>query len=198
MCVLHTAVRGGFVFCSDFPPVPVSIPTINLVPYDNTWPLEFAAEAERIARACADLPIRLEHIGSTSIPGMSAKPVIDILAGRPGTTPGTAYVAAFRQLGYEHKGAYGIPGRNYFRRGTPRTHHVHLVSWSSEFWRDHLLFRDYLRAHPDIAREYDTIKRELAAMYLTDKENYTDAKGPFVRSIVRRAREQQQENEDLV
>ena len=164
--------------------------TVRLVPYDTIWPLEFAAEAERINRACDGLPIRLEHIGSTSIPGLSAKPVIDILAGRPGNLPGARYVTAFKQLGYEHKGAYGIPGRNYFRKGVPRTHHVHLFSWSSELWRDHLLFRDYLRAHPEIAREYETIKRELATMYLQDKEQYTDAKGPFVRSIVRRAREE--------
>ena len=173
------------MFDSRFP-IPMS--SVWLVPYDSTWPLEFAAEAERIEHACAGLPIRLEHIGSTSIPGLAAKPVIDILAGRPSNVSGDRYVAPFRQLGYEHKGAYGIPGRNYFRRGTPRTHHVHLVSWSSELWRDHLLFRDYLRAHPETAREYETLKREMAAMYVNDKENYTDAKGPFVRSIVRRAR----------
>jgi GrpB-like predicted nucleotidyltransferase (UPF0157 family) len=166
------------------------MPTVRLVPYDTTWPLEFAAEAERIERACNELPIKLEHIGSTSIPGLAAKPVIDILAGRPGNVPGERYVAAFKHIGYEHKGAYGIPGRNYFRKGVPRTHHVHLVNWSSGLWRDHLLFRDYLRAHPAIAREYETIKRELATMYLQDKEQYTDAKGPFVRSIVRRARDE--------
>ena len=164
-------------------------PTIRIVPYDRTWPLEFSAEADRIERACAGLQTRLEHIGSTSVPGLAAKPVIDILAGRPGNVSGNAYVAAFKQLGYEHKGAFGIPGRNYFRKGTPRTHHVHLVSWSSELWRDHLLFRDYLRTHPLIAREYETIKRELAAMYVNDREQYTDAKGPFIRSIVRRALE---------
>ena len=161
--------------------------TLRLVPYDSTWPLEFAAEAERIERACDRLPVRLEHIGSTSIAGLAAKPVIDILAGRPGDVPGDRYVAALKQIGYEHKGAYGIPGRNYFRKGAPRTHHVHMFSVSSEMWRDHLLFRDYLRAHPDIVREYETIKRELAVMYVQDKEQYTDAKGPFVRSIVRRA-----------
>jgi GrpB-like predicted nucleotidyltransferase (UPF0157 family) len=165
-------------------------PTVNLVPYDSTWPLEFVAEARRIQHACAGLPIKLEHIGSTSIPGLAAKPVIDILAGRPGNVPGSKYVDAFKQIGYEHKGAYGIPGRNYFRRGMPRTHHVHMVRVSSDLWRDSLLFRDYLRLHPEIAREYETIKRELAAQYLHDKEKYTDAKGPFVRSIVRRAREE--------
>ena len=165
-------------------------PAVRLVPYDSTWPLEFAAEADRIERACAGLSLRLEHIGSTSIPGLAAKPVIDILAGRPGNVPGHMYVAAFAQLGYEHKGAFGLPGRNYFRRGMPRTHHVHMVNSSSDLWRDHLLFRDYLRAHPDIAREYDTLKRDLARLYLHDKEKYTDAKGPFVRSIVRLAREE--------
>jgi len=162
---------------------------VRLLPYDSTWPLEFSAEAERIERACDELPIRLEHIGSTAVPGLAAKPIIDILAGRPANVPGDAYVAAFRQLGYEHKGAFGIPGRNYFRRGSPRSHHVHLVSWSSDLWRDHLLFRDYLRAHPVTAREYETIKRELAAMYVNDREQYTDAKGPFIRSIVRLAKE---------
>ena len=161
-----------------------------LSPYDPTWPLEFAAEAERIERACQGLALRLEHIGSTAVPGLSAKPVIDILAGRPSSVSGDTYVAAFRQLGYEHKGAYGVPGRNYFRRGTPRTHHVHLVSWTSSVWEDHLLFRDYLRDHPETAREYDALKRELGVLYIRDKERYTDAKGPFIRSIVRRAREQ--------
>lgn len=162
--------------------------SIHLVPYDSTWPLEFKAEAARIERACAGLPIRLEHIGSTSVPGLSAKPIIDILAGRPGNVAGEAYVAAFRQLGYEHKGSFGIPGRNYFRRGSPRSHHVHLVSWSSEFWRDHVLFRDQLRAHPELARDYEAVKRELAIAYANDRERYTDAKGPFIKSVVRRAR----------
>ena len=165
------------------------MPSVRLVPYDSTWPLEFATEAARIERACAGLPLELEHIGSTAVPGLAAKPVIDILAGRPGNIAGATFVAAFHQLGYEHKGAYGVPGRNYFRRGSPRTHHVHLVSTSSDFWHDHLLFRNYLRSHPDIAREYETIKRELAAMYVMDREQYTDAKGPFIRSIVRRAKE---------
>ena len=162
----------------------------RLVPYDRTWPLEFAAEADRIERACEGLPLALEHIGSTAVPGLAAKPVIDILAGRPGNVSGERFVAAFRQLGYEHKGAYGVPGRNYFRRGSPRTHHVHLVSRSSAFWREHLLFRDYLRTHPEVAREYETIKRELAALYLQDKERYTDAKGPFIKSIIRRAKQE--------
>jgi GrpB-like predicted nucleotidyltransferase (UPF0157 family) len=158
---------------------------VLLLPYDPLWPLEFDAEAARIRRACDALPLRLEHIGSTSIPGLSAKPIIDILAGCPPREPREPYIAAIRQLGYEHKGAYGIPGRDYFRRGSPRSHHVHLFSWSSDAWRDHVRFRDALRADPALMREYDTLKRELAAAFANDGRKYTDAKGPFIRAALR-------------
>ena len=155
----------------------------------------FDAEARRIEAACAGLPIRLEHIGSTAVPGMSAKPIIDILAGRPPNSRTADYIAAIRQLGYEHKGTAGVPGREYFRRGSPRSHHVHLVSWSSTVWAEHLLFRDRLRAEPAIARDYEAVKRDLAIAYATDRRAYTDAKGPFIRSVIRDAR-QQVERED--
>jgi GrpB-like predicted nucleotidyltransferase (UPF0157 family) len=164
------------------------MPGIQIVPYDSLWPREFAAEAVRISDACEDLPLRLEHIGSTAIPGLSAKPVIDIMAGCPARATRAAYIAALRQLGYEHRGAFGIPGRNYFRRGAPRTHHVHMVSWSSAFWQDHLLFRDFLRAHPAVVQEYDALKRELAAMFAADPRRYNEEKGPFIKAIVRQAR----------
>jgi GrpB-like predicted nucleotidyltransferase (UPF0157 family) len=160
---------------------------VLLLPYDELWPREFAAEASRIEAACANLPLRLEHIGSTAIPGLSAKPVIDILAGVPPKANRTPYIAAFRQLGYEHRGSYGVPGRNYFVRGSPRSHHVHMVSWSSALWRDHIAFRDYLREHPDVAREYDVLKRQLAVTFADDKPAYTNAKAPFVRAVLRDA-----------
>src|ERR1043166_2226921 len=162
-------------------------PGIRIVPYDPLWPREYAAEAARIAEACRDLPLRLEHIGSTAVPGLSAKPIIDILAGCPARAPRAPYVAAFRQLGYDHRGAFGIPGRNYFRRGTPRSHHVHLVSWSSAFWRDHVLFRDYLRGDPTAVLEYAALKRDLAAVFSDDHRRYTVEKSPFIKAALRRA-----------
>ncbi len=162
------------------------MPGVFLASYDGTWPLAFEAEAARIERACEGLAIRLEHVGSTSVPGLSAKPIIDILAGRPPQAKAAPYVSALKQLGYEHKGPYGLPGREYFRRGTPRSHHVHLVSWSSALWRDHLAFRDHLRAHPEVARAYEALKRELAAV-VDDRHAYTDGKGPFIRSVLRDA-----------
>jgi GrpB-like predicted nucleotidyltransferase (UPF0157 family) len=160
---------------------------IYIAPYDPQWPAEYAAEEARIVGACRGLPIRLEHVGSTAVPGLDAKPIIDILAGCPPRANRAHYVAALRQLGYEHKGAFGIPGRNYFRRGSPRSHQVHMVSWSSGFWRDQLAFRDALRADPGIRQEYATLKRDLARLNADDVERYASAKGPFIRSVVRRA-----------
>jgi GrpB-like predicted nucleotidyltransferase (UPF0157 family) len=160
---------------------------IHLVPYDPLWPREFEAEADRIRRACHELPLELEHIGSTSIPNIFAKPIIDILAGVPPRETREPYIEALVGIGYEHLGAYGVPGRDYFRRGTPRTHHVHMFSWSSRRWRDHLAFRDYLRAHPDAAQEYSMLKRELAATFADDSRRYAEEKGPFIKAVLRAA-----------
>ena len=162
---------------------------IYIAPYDPQWPAEYAAEEARIVGACRGLPIRLEHIGSTAVPGLDAKPIIDILAGCPPRANRAEYVAALRQLGYEHKGAFGIPGRNYFRRGSPRSHQVHMVSWSSGFWRDQLAFRDALREDTALRQEYATLKRDLARVHSDDVERYANAKGPFIRAVVRRALE---------
>jgi GrpB-like predicted nucleotidyltransferase (UPF0157 family) len=160
---------------------------VELVPYDPLWPREFEAEAARIERACDELPLRLEHIGSTAIPGLSAKPIIDMLAGVPPRADRAPYIAALRGIGYEHRGNNGIRGRDYFVRGTPRSHHVHLASWSSALWRESLAFRDRLRANPALAREYDALKRQLALTFADDRRAYTEAKGPFIRAVVREA-----------
>jgi GrpB-like predicted nucleotidyltransferase (UPF0157 family) len=97
-------------------------------------------------------------------------------------------VAAIRQLGYVHRGNNGLPGRNYFVRGSPRSHHIHLIAWSSALWRDHLAFRDYLRSHPDVARQYEALKRQLAITFADDRRAFSDAKGPFIRAVLRDTR----------
>jgi GrpB-like predicted nucleotidyltransferase (UPF0157 family) len=158
------------------------------VPYDPLWPEEFRVEADRIARACDDLEIRLEHVGSTSVPGLSAKPIIDIAAGVPPRIDRAPYIQAIKELGYEHLGAHGIPGRDYFRRGSPRTHHVHMLSWSSEAWRENLLFRDALRGNATLRLEYEALKRQLAITHAGDRASYQNEKGPFIQAVLRRAR----------
>ena len=161
---------------------------VVLVAYDPLWAEEFRVEADRIARACEDLELRLEHIGSTAVPGLSAKPIIDIAGGVPPNIDRAPYIQALKELGYEHKGAHGIPGRDYFRRGNPRSHHVHMVSWSSAAWRDNLTFRNHLRANPDSMREYEALKRQLAITYADDRRGYQAEKGPFIQAVFRDAR----------
>jgi len=162
---------------------------VRLVEYDARWPALFAAEAQRICDQCTALALRLEHIGGTSIQGMCAKPVVDIAAGRPCDTSLEDYVAALEQASYEHRGERGVPGRQYFRRGQPRSFHVHLVEEGGPLWRDFVAFRDYLRCHAEAARQFADLKRILAARYSQDREAYMNAKSSHVQEILRLARQ---------
>ena len=164
---------------------------VRLVPYHPEWPALFARERDALRRALGGLPAEIEHVGSTAVPGLSAKPILDLLAGLPdGVADGAAlalYRAAFERAGYEYRGEYGIPGRHYFIKGEPRTHHLHVVGRASEFWRTHVLFRDQLRADAEVARAYDALKRELAERHAADREAYTEGKSEFIARVVRAA-----------
>lgn len=160
---------------------------VRLVDYDARWPKLFAAEQQRIRDYCGTLALRIEHIGGTSIPGMCAKPILDIAAGLPCDTSTQDYVAALERAGYEHRGERGIPGRQYFRRGQPRAYHVHLVEEGGPLWRDYIGFRDYLRAHAEAARRFADLKRVLAARFFQDREAYMNAKSSHVQQILRLA-----------
>lgn len=160
---------------------------VRLVDHDARWPALFAAEQMRILAQCGTLPLRLEHVGGTSIPGMCAKPVLDIAAGRPRDAPIQDYVAALEQAGYEHRGERGVPGRQFFCRGQPRAYHLHLVEEGGPQWRDYLAFRDYLRSHAEAARQLADVKRLLAARFSHDREAYMNAKSAHVREILQLA-----------
>ena len=166
----------------------------SLAPYDPLWVAEFDAERGRIEHAFGELPHRIDHIGSTAVPDLAARPVIDTLVGVPAGVSREAYVAALRQLGYEPIGAAGAPGRDVFRRGRPVSHTVHLVAWSSDEWRDAIAFRDYLREHPAAAAEYATVKRELARARAQQRDDELP-KGPFIQAILRRAAAEQADGE---
>ena len=159
---------------------------VRLVEYDARWPALFVAERHRIRDACGTLALRLEHVGGTSIPGMCAKPVLDIAAGLPRDT--RDYLAALEQAGYEYRGERGVPGRQFFHRGQPRAYHLHLVEEGGPLWRDYLAFRDYLRADAEAARRFADVKRILAARFSRDREAYMNAKSSHVREILRLAR----------
>ncbi|MGB6836379.1 MAG: GrpB family protein [Dehalococcoidia bacterium] len=161
---------------------------VLVVKYDPEWPRRYEEERARIITALGGLIAGIEHVGSTAVPGLGGKPVIDIMIGVARFEDGERCVAPLEGLGYEYRGEAGIPGRLFFRKGQPRTHQVHLVEQGRDFWEDHLLFRDFLRVHTEIAEDYYNLKKELAAKFRTDREVYADAKTPFIQAVLDRAR----------
>lgn len=164
--------------------------TVRVVAYDSTWPALFEAEVARIAPALAAQRLSpvLEHMGSTSVPGLAAKPIIDILGGWHDARDRERIIAALTDAGYTYRGEQGIPGRDFFRRGEPRQYHLHLTAVGSAFWHDHRAFRDFLRAHADAAADYASLKQALAARFPFDRESYIEGKTEFVHAILERAR----------
>lgn len=161
---------------------------VFLLDYDPRWPDLYEEERAKIAGTLADLVVDIHHIGSTSVPGLAAKPVIDILVGVKHLDLTSTHMAEMTAVGYEYRGDAGISGRLFFRKGIPRTHHVHVVRYGDEIWDNHLLFRDYLQAHPGEARRYAELKRQLASSYKYDRARYTESKSPFITSVLSRAR----------
>jgi len=158
---------------------------VRLVEYDERWPALFAAESARMLSAVSEFPLTLEHIGSTAVPGLCAKPVLDILAGHAPAVPILQYVAPFERAGYEHRGDGGIVGHQFFRRGQPRAYHIHLVEWGGRLWREYLAFRDYLRSDRPAAARYAEIKQSLAVRFPRDREAYLTGKSSFVVEAIR-------------
>jgi GrpB-like predicted nucleotidyltransferase (UPF0157 family) len=158
---------------------------VEIVPYDPAWPLRFTEERALLECALAPwLAGAIEHVGSTAVPGLDAKPVIDIMAGVESLAASRDAIAAAERCGYLYA-PYRADVMHWFCKPSPacRTHHLHLVPFESDLWRERIAFRDYLRRHADVAREYAALKRELAARYRFDREAYTESKGPFVMRI---------------
>jgi len=160
---------------------------IGLVPYDPAWPTAFEEIRTRLALALGPSALRIDHVGSTAVPGLAAKPVIDIQISVSDVDDEAAYKEAIESRGLELR--WIEPGHRYFRPppDLPRLYHVHVCSSGSEWERAHLLFRDYLRAHPDATRAYEALKWQLAATYATDRIGYTDAKAPFIDETLAKA-----------
>ena len=151
------------------------------VPYDSHWPVRFEEEATALRGVLDDLVMGIHHIGSTSVPGLEAKPIIDICIEVRDLDALDARDEALRALGYVPRGEFGIPGRRYYPKGgEDRTHHVHAYVAGSPLVVKHLVFRDYLRTHTPAARAYEAIKREASAKHLHDSERYTAYKHAFI------------------
>lgn len=159
---------------------------VIVVPYDPDWPRRFEQERAVLATIFAGTEADIEHVGSTAVPGLGAKPVIDVLIGLSHLADAANCIAALEAAGYEYVQKYEkeLPERRYFRRPRvgPRAYHVHCVVKGCDFWVRHLAFRDYLRAHPASAADYYELKRDLAMR--RTKQEYTAAKSPFIEGIL--------------
>ncbi|MBD0290499.1 MAG: NAD-dependent protein deacylase [Thermoleophilia bacterium] len=157
--------------------------------HDPAWRVRAEREAERVHAALGRRVVAVEHIGSTSVPGLAAKPVLDLLVGLRELELARAEVRRMEGLGYEYLGEFGLPGRLFFRKGlSRRTHHVHAVEHGGDLWREHLAFRDYLRAHPEEARLYGEEKRRVAEAVGRRWERYAEAKTRYTAALAKRAR----------
>ena len=161
---------------------------ILVVPYDPSWPRQFARERDLLAREVAGWRSgTIEHIGSTAVPGLSAKPVIDIMFGVESLDGSRSAIPIIEQLDYCYF-AYRPDVLHWFCKPSPqlRTHHLHLVPFRSRLWDERIAFRDVLREQPDVAEEYAALKCQLAERHRFDREAYTDAKAPFIQGVVER------------
>jgi GrpB-like predicted nucleotidyltransferase (UPF0157 family) len=165
---------------------------VRIVDYDSRWPERFAEERARIVGAIGEAVAAVEHIGSTSVPGLAAKPTIDTMVALHDLGAVESIKAPIEALGYTYQyvDAFGPPGWHYFSRrdlSIDLGYHIHVTTVGSDFWREHLAFRDYLRAHPPLAAQYADVKRGLAQVHGSDRIGYCDAKTEFIKSVVREA-----------
>jgi GrpB-like predicted nucleotidyltransferase (UPF0157 family) len=164
--------------------------TVKLSKYNSKWPRLFEREKRLLQKTLGDKIIAIEHIGSTAILGITAKPLIDINIAVASLNDNTIkkFIAPLQSLGYTYM--HKFPGRRFFAKGpeSKRTHHLNLVKANSQTsWHDHLLFRDYLRAHRSARDKYATLKIQLAKQFPADRASYTQGKEKFIKSIINQA-----------
>jgi GrpB-like predicted nucleotidyltransferase (UPF0157 family) len=156
--------------------------------YDPMWPQIFEQLSSRIAPALDGMAAAIEHVGSTAVRGLAAKPIIDIDVLLASATALPIVIARLASIGYEHRGDLGITGREAFHRPPDSfPHHLYVCPPGSEEYKRHIAFRDYLRTHPEAATQYARLKRDLAVKFGHDREAYNQAKSGFVAGILQRA-----------
>ncbi len=172
-----------------------SIRTIEIIDYDPAWATTFAELHRVIDSVLGDLALSIEHVGSTSVPGLGAKPIVDMNIVMESRDVLPSMIEALGTIGYVHKGHSAVPGRESFDRedltvptdGSGRewpNHHLYACLRGSDALHQHIALRDHLRAHPESAREYERIKREMARRYPHDIDSYIEGKSGFIRNIL--------------
>jgi len=155
---------------------------VRLVAYNPLWPQAFAEEAVRLKRGLGPLVLAIEHYGSTAVPGLRAKPILDLQIGVARIEHGLEFIEPMALLGYDYAGDQGIPEHHVFGRGVARTHLAHVVMYQSDQWFRSLRFRDRLRREPQLRAEYEALKLELAAT-TENRAEYTAGKTAFVERL---------------
>jgi GrpB-like predicted nucleotidyltransferase (UPF0157 family) len=164
--------------------------------YDAAWPALFEEERARLQSVLGPIAVTIEHVGSTAVPGLAAKPIIDLLVGvRSLTEARSRCVEPLGALGYAYIAQYELwlPDELLFRKGIPGpwTHHVHMMEPSSPRWGEFMLIRDYLRRHPEVADAYGSLKKALALVFDQDIAGFRNAKRPFLQAVLVKARAEQ-------
>lgn len=158
--------------------------TVLLSEPDPIWIATFERESARVLEVAGAFIAKIEHVGSTSIPGLCAKPIVDIAAATPSFEEFFAAVPLIEELGYQFKGECGVPRRHFFVLGDPRTVHLHVFEHTGNDWRDQLLFRDRLRRSEELRHEYEMLKRELATKFDDNRKAYTETKAVFIKRVL--------------
>jgi len=167
---------------------------VKLSPYRKEWPKIYKEEEKLLREAAGSFVIDIQHVGSTSVPGLVSKPIIDIAVAVKDLKEGEKCIAPITNLGYEYKldKVTDSTIHHYFSKGGyyNRTHHIHLEEWKSKIWYNHILFRDYLRMHNDIMNEYAELKIKLAEKFPFDRVSYRAGKDKFIEPIIERAKKE--------
>lgn len=165
--------------------------TVKLLPYNKKWAELFEREKRKLNEKLGDLVIDIQHVGSTAIPAVPAKPIIDIAVGVHSTKDVKKLVKPLKELGYKDAGWVGVPGVNFlFTKGpgSRRTHYLHVFKYNGVSWKNDLLFRDYIIKYRGRAKQYVKLKKRLAKSFADDRYKYTAAKAKFITDTIKKAK----------
>jgi GrpB-like predicted nucleotidyltransferase (UPF0157 family) len=163
---------------------------LRFFPYSREWQRLFEEEKQLIQSTIGNHFLDIQHIGSTSIPNIIAKPILDIGVAVNNFEAASVCVQPLEQIDYFYKGESGISRRHWFVKGNPTTHHLHILEINSQNWKNHLIFRDYLRQNSEVAQQYSKLKIQLLDRLNGDRNLYQDEKKPFIEWVLRQAKNQ--------
>lgn len=163
--------------------------SVSVYPYDEAWPMEYQKEKEILIVHLQGLDARIEHVGSTSIPGLSAKPIIDIAIGVKNEEDLFKIEKRLEDAGYDMLNSYEEKGEVLARKGAPecRTHYIHIQLLGSEYWNEFMYFKRFMLDHPESVKEYQKLKEELSVKYADERKKYTASKNEFISKVLEQA-----------